>query len=575
MTTPQFCSRAILILGMHRSGTSAITRVLNLLGVELGTRLMPAAAGNNEGGFWEHLGVVEIHEALLQALGRSWYDLRPLPDGWMRSDAAQAAKVKLAAVIESDFADTPLWAVKDPRLCRLLPLWHELLADLRIEPSAVMVLRHPNEVARSLRDRDGFPLEQGRLTWLEHVADAERDSRGWRRSIVAYDDVLSGWRPALEHVRAALAVDWPNLPSSVAVEVDAFLDRGKRHHDVDAAQANELPGLIQDVYVAMRAAARGEDSQSELGAAVDRYHEMADIFAGGFKAEIENSHARTAGLVAAMKSDAHERSEAMLLTLQEIDAQVGAPIVGAEKQLYGDNATLYWCDNETGTFDEAFKITLECSRPAESERLIFRLPALPKVSWLRIDPSTHPGRFDLLGLCIDRTPVEDFADRVESVSQLRLEGGGAEHVAIIAMSDDPHVVVNVANLSLDWSRGVDVEIHVLRQKLPKADLGEIWRRVRTSVMDACTRTVGDPEQLLAKERAARLEIMNRLDELFRGADTRHVERHEMLGRDVGCLLRRVDGQTAELAELHKALKAMKDERRRTVLQRIQRVFRQH
>ena len=88
MTISQFRSRAILVLGMHRSGTSAITRVLNLLGVELGAHLMPAAAGNNEGGFWEHMRVVEIHEALLHALGRSWHDLRPLPSEWMRSEAA-------------------------------------------------------------------------------------------------------------------------------------------------------------------------------------------------------------------------------------------------------------------------------------------------------------------------------------------------------------------------------------------------------------------------------------------------------------------------------------------------------
>lgn len=575
MTTPQFRSRVILVLGMHRSGTSAITRVLNLLGVELGTHLMPAAAGNNEGGFWEHMRVVEIHEALLQALGRSWHDLRPLPDDWVRSDATQIAKAKLATLIESDFADTPLWAVKDPRLCRLLPLWRELLAELRIEPSAVMVLRHPNEVARSLRDRDGFPLEQGRLSWLEHVTDAEHDSRGWLRSIVAYDDVLSEWRVALEHVRTGLAVDWPHATSRVASAVDAFLDRGKRHHAVNAMQAEELPGLIQDVYDAMRVVARGENSQDELAAAVDRYRAMADIFVSGFEAEIESTHAKTAGLVSAMKSDAQVRSEAMLLTLQEIDVEVGALIDGAGTQPDDDSAALYWSEEAEGTFDEAYKVTLEYARSADSERLVFCLPALPKVSRLRIDPSVHPGRFNLLGLRIDHTPVENFAERVEGVSQLRLEDRGAEHVAMIAMSDDPHVLVNVADLSVDWSRGATVEIHVLRQKLPKADLDEIWQCIHGSVVDACARSVSDLKQLRAEEQASRSDILKRLEELFRGADTQHVERYEVLSRDVERLLKSVDDHTAELTELRKALKAMDDERRRTVLKRIQGAFRRH
>ena len=67
---------AILILGMHRSGTSALTRVLNLCGVDLGTRLIPPAAGNNENGFWEHVDAVDMHERLLLQLGRSWSDAR-------------------------------------------------------------------------------------------------------------------------------------------------------------------------------------------------------------------------------------------------------------------------------------------------------------------------------------------------------------------------------------------------------------------------------------------------------------------------------------------------------------------
>src|SRR3546814_15012580 len=72
-------STGILILGMHRSGTSALTRVLNLLGVALGERLMPAGKGN-ESGHWESLAVYEAHEQLLTALGRRWDDFREMPE---------------------------------------------------------------------------------------------------------------------------------------------------------------------------------------------------------------------------------------------------------------------------------------------------------------------------------------------------------------------------------------------------------------------------------------------------------------------------------------------------------------
>ena len=57
---------AVLVLGMHCSGTSAITRLLNLRGVGLGRDLLPAKA-DNERGFWENRAILELHERFLAA----------------------------------------------------------------------------------------------------------------------------------------------------------------------------------------------------------------------------------------------------------------------------------------------------------------------------------------------------------------------------------------------------------------------------------------------------------------------------------------------------------------------------
>lgn len=503
MTAPASQCRAILVLGMHRSGTSAVTRVLNLLGVALGDRLLPKAA-DNESGFWEHGGIVEVHDALLHALGRSWHDLRPLPDGWLHSDAAQAAKTKLAELIESDFAGVPLWAVKDPRLCRLLPLWRELLGELGIEPCALGVLRHPDEVARSLRDRDGFQLEQGRLLWLEHVADAERDSREWDRCIVAYDDLLSDWRPVMDRVGAELSIDWPVGPEHAAAAVDAFLDVGQRHHALSAAQVNQLPALIRDVYDAMRAVVRGEGSWEGITSATSRYHSMADVFARGYEADFQRSHAEAMEQLAAIEDDARQRSEAMLVTLREMNIDAGMQIEAAGGgRLRNDNASLYWCEEASDTYDESRKVTSANSGSADGERLVFRLPELPRVTRLRIDPSVHPGRFDLIGLRIDQVLVANFAERVGHVSQLRLAGQGIGHVAMVAMDEDPHVEVNVADLTVDWRSGATVEIHVLRRELPRAGFDEIWQRVQGGIVAACT--------LLAEQGGNQLQSIENLE----------------------------------------------------------------
>ena len=86
MNTPLGRRRALLVLGMHRSGTSAVTRVANLLGADLSEHLI-APAPDNPSGFWEHADAVKINEDLLEGLGRTWYDMREMPRGWMETGA--------------------------------------------------------------------------------------------------------------------------------------------------------------------------------------------------------------------------------------------------------------------------------------------------------------------------------------------------------------------------------------------------------------------------------------------------------------------------------------------------------
>lgn len=84
-------STALVVLGMHRSGTSALTRLLHTAGADAGGRLLGASAGN-ELGHWEDAFVVETNERLLAALGRRWDDVRPLPAGWLQDESAVAAR---------------------------------------------------------------------------------------------------------------------------------------------------------------------------------------------------------------------------------------------------------------------------------------------------------------------------------------------------------------------------------------------------------------------------------------------------------------------------------------------------
>ncbi|HTW93238.1 MAG TPA: hypothetical protein VMD30_00495 [Tepidisphaeraceae bacterium] len=233
-SAPAPASIALCVLGMHRSGTSAVARVVNLLGADLGTDLLPPSVDNPRG-FWEQRKIVAAHGDLLESLGSYFDDFLPLPQGWQNRPEIAPHKQRLFSILHQQFDGNPLWAVKDPRICRLLPLWHDLLAEYPADPRFVLVLRNPDEIARSLAVRNGYAFNKSLLLTLSHVLEAERHTRGQKRIIVTFDQLLGDWRATMENVAAALHIRWPNSIQSVAAAVAEFLDPRLRHHQSQRA----------------------------------------------------------------------------------------------------------------------------------------------------------------------------------------------------------------------------------------------------------------------------------------------------------------------------------------------------
>src|ERR1019366_10375983 len=154
---PPVLAQTVLVLGMHRSGTSALSRVLNLMGMDLGQDLMPPAPDNNETGFWEHRVLQWINQRTFESLGREWDSILPLPDRWWDQPQIEGFRSELRQVIQNEFAKRALWGLKDPRICFMLPLWEPLLREMNFQPQCVLIFRNPIEVARSLEKRDGLP----------------------------------------------------------------------------------------------------------------------------------------------------------------------------------------------------------------------------------------------------------------------------------------------------------------------------------------------------------------------------------------------------------------------------------
>jgi hypothetical protein len=258
--------RALIVLGMHRSGTSALTGVLGLAGAGLPAHLMPSTDGNPRG-YFESQRLYEIHEELFAAIGTGWNDLSPIPIAWLRSPQALPWVERLAAAVEAEFGDVPLFVVKDPRLCRLVPLWVRVLERLRADPSYVLMVRNPMEVAASLRRAHLLDERKGMLLWLDHVLQAEAHTRGEQRVVVVYEDLLVDWRRVLQRVGAALDLSIADLTRRMEAEIDDFLTRDLRHERADPHALGvraDVVGWVKQVYAWACSAAADEPASCEV-----------------------------------------------------------------------------------------------------------------------------------------------------------------------------------------------------------------------------------------------------------------------------------------------------------------------
>jgi hypothetical protein len=287
--------QAILVLGMHRSGTSALTRVISLCGADLPATLMPAAAGDNETGFWEPQALVDLHDEVLAAMGSSWRDVRGMPADWFDSAAAVPFRERLAALVEAEYGDAALFVVKDPRLCRLLPLWLPVLAALGIAPRVVVPVRHPLEVAASLHRREGFDAGRAQALWRSHVLVAERESRGLVRCFVTYDQLMTDWRAVVRRIGAVAGADW--LARADAGAIEAFLSADLRHHALGEAhgEAAALIAGVAPVFDWLVAAAAGDEPDRAVLDRVAAEVAIGEAYFGPVIGPIEAALARQAG----------------------------------------------------------------------------------------------------------------------------------------------------------------------------------------------------------------------------------------------------------------------------------------
>jgi len=198
--------QVVVVLGMHRSGTSLCMQVLNQLGVRVDHDLL-GADENNPRGYLESGEVVELNDYILGCLGVTWRTLFlvALDREWLNKPVLAQPRDRLTALIRRKATEAPgIWAFKDPRLCVLLPLYEKVFADCGLEPIYVICVRDPRSVALSLLRRDGFPGAFSELLWLDNTIRAIQAGSSRIRAVVHYEGWFQDGRAQLNSLIEAL-----------------------------------------------------------------------------------------------------------------------------------------------------------------------------------------------------------------------------------------------------------------------------------------------------------------------------------------------------------------------------------
>ena len=403
--------RAVLVVGMHRSGTSAVTRVLNYLGCALPNHLS-GMAHDNERGFWESPAVRDLNDRILKSAGTAWDDWVAFDPSWYESPRANEFRGDARTVLEDEFGESPAFVLKDPRICRLLPLWIDAVRCFGAEPLIVSPIRNPLDVAASLEARDGIDPSIGLLMWLRSLLDAERASRDVERLFLRYERLLDAPREVVKQLKDSLGVEGVTQPAEACTLIGGFLSPDLRHHRAEDSSVLANPDVSRWLRSSFDIVHRWTvgDVRTEDWSALDRIREDFDVAAPAFSRAVEVGLEKTRVLRDKTRA-LHETTQALDETTRELNE--------TSRELRATRVTLSERDSQVEEQAAELGATRETlsGRDSEIARLAMQLREIrASTSWRLTIPVRYVGtivkrgvrlaRFILLGLRTPRSGLE-------------------------------------------------------------------------------------------------------------------------------------------------------------------------
>ncbi|MGH1349358.1 MAG: glycosyltransferase domain-containing protein [Methyloligellaceae bacterium] len=264
----------ILVLGMHRSGTSVLTRLINLMGAEAPENLMAPGADNIKG-YWESSHIMHLNQQVLSELGSNWDDWLPLNFEKLPLARKTHWLNKFVELIHSEFKSADTFVLKDPRLCRMVPFLLEALKKENINTKVVIAFRNPLEVAASLKKRNNFSQQKSLLLWLSHTLEAVVSTKNLPQAFIGYEDLLTNYQGVVKAINKHLQL--PQITDDkINQEITSFITPELRHHtrNQQDLENNHLLSRVREVYKTLEKLANNQDKQKNIEKVHQHYYEF-------------------------------------------------------------------------------------------------------------------------------------------------------------------------------------------------------------------------------------------------------------------------------------------------------------
>lgn len=224
--------KIIAVLGVSRSGTSAIAKGLNVLGVDFGNKLLQGDKRNPKGFFEDAEILYDINRGLTRALSDAQINIHALSkDELISQPLIQNYKLQAAKLLKQRLENKEYWGFKDPRTMTILPFWQQVFAALDVEDRYVITLRHPLAVAYSTKKFINLDLELGLMVWLRYLMLAIDGTNKAQRVVVCYERMLQNPKQQLHRMHQALSLTTQLNQDNLAHYANEFLDDNLDHHE--------------------------------------------------------------------------------------------------------------------------------------------------------------------------------------------------------------------------------------------------------------------------------------------------------------------------------------------------------